>query len=250
MRFAGKTAVITGGGDGIGLTFAEALAREGAAIGILDLDAGRGQAAARAIIDAGGRAVASVCDVADEAMVDHGVGQVTEALGGPDILINCAARHLSFYNQPCTVLPRAHWRQMLDVNVVGIVNCAASCRPGMAARGGGVVINISSIASITLAGPYGVSKLAVRGLTVALAQELAVDNIRVCGIAPGLVDSPAAAADVNPAHAARLVEQMQLIKRPGRMEDLIGTLFYLCSDDAGFVTGETIVVGGGYPLRA
>jgi NAD(P)-dependent dehydrogenase (short-subunit alcohol dehydrogenase family) len=108
---------------------------------------------------------------------------------------------------------------------------------------------MSSIASFNLTSPYGVSKLAVRGLTVALAHELAADGIRVCGIAPGLVDSPSAVADVAPESARKLIEEMQLIKRPGQMADLIGALFYFCSTAASFVTGETLIVGGGFPLR-
>lgn len=249
MKFEGKVAVITGGGQGIGQTFGEALAREGAAVAVLDVDESRGAAAAAGIRALGGRAHFEACDVADEDAVDRAVAGVVAAMGGVDILINGAAKHLTFYNQPPTKLPRDHWRLMLEVNVVGIVNCSAACREPMRARGGGVIVNMSSIASFVLAGAYGVSKLAVRGLTVSLAQELAADGIRVCGIAPGMVDSPAATAGVPSDYANRLVNEHQLIKRPGRVQDLVGALFYLCSEDASFVTGETLIVGGGFPLR-
>jgi NAD(P)-dependent dehydrogenase (short-subunit alcohol dehydrogenase family) len=79
---------------------------------------------------------------------------------------------------------------------------------------------------------------------------MAADGIRVCGIAPGMVDSPSATAGVSNALSSRLVNELQLIKRPGRMQDLVQAMFYLCSDDASFVTGETLSVSGGYPLRA
>jgi NAD(P)-dependent dehydrogenase (short-subunit alcohol dehydrogenase family) len=248
-KFAGRTAFITGSGQGIGYAFAEALLAEGAAVGVLDIDVERGEAAVKTLSASGGKVGFAGCDVADESNVNAAVAKLAGIIGDADILINCAARHLSFYSQPCTQLPRDHWRLMLEVNVIGIVNCAAACRDGMRRRGGGVVINISSIASFMLNGAYGVSKLAVRGLTVALAQEFAADGIRVCGIAPGLVDSPSAVADVAPELVRKLVEEVQLIKRPGKMTDLVGALFYLCSHEAGFVTGETLIVGGGFPLR-
>jgi 3-oxoacyl-[acyl-carrier protein] reductase len=249
MRFEGKVAIITGGGQGMGRTFGEALIAEGASVGILDINPEVGEEAAAALRALGGKAHYAACDVADEASVDKAVAEVVAALGGVDILINCAAKHLTFYNRPPTVLPREHWRLLLEVNVIGIVNCAAACRSAMAARGGGVIVNLSSIASFALTGAYGVSKLAVRGLTVALAQEFAADGIRVCGMAPGLVDTPSATADIPEAYVNQLVNERQLIKRLGRVEDLTRTLFFLCSEDAAFITGETLIVGGGYPLR-
>jgi NAD(P)-dependent dehydrogenase (short-subunit alcohol dehydrogenase family) len=250
MRFEGKVAVITGGAGGIGLAFGLALVREGAAVAILDLDEAAGAEAVAQVEAAGGRVMFRPCDVTDEAQVDRAAADVIAGFGGIDILIPCAAKHLAFYNQAPTKLPREHWRLMLDVNIVGVVNCAAACRDSMRERGGGVILNISSIASIMLAGAYGVSKLAVRGLTVSLAKELAADNIRVVGVAPGWVDSPAAIGGVAADYVQDLIQNQQLIKRPGRMEDIVKAMLYLCSDDASFVTGETIVVGGGFPLRA
>lgn len=233
----------------MGRTFGAALAKEGAAVGILDIDGALAADAAAALTATGAKAHAVQCDVADEAAVLDAVASTSAALGGVDILINCAAKHLTYYNRPPTVLPREAWRELLEVNVVGIVNCAGACRGSMRERGGGVIINLSSIASFALTGAYGVSKLAVRGLTVALAQEFAADGIRVCGVAPGLVDTPSAMADVPEAYARQLVQERQLIKRPGKVDDLVSTLFFLCSEDASFITGETLIVGGGFPLR-
>ncbi|MDP1632545.1 MAG: SDR family oxidoreductase [Caulobacter sp.] len=250
MRFEGKVAVITGGAQGMGRTFGEALVREGALVGILDIDPVAGAEAAAALREIGGQAHFATCDVADENSVDLAVADVVSALGGVDFLVNCAAKHLTYYNRPPTVLPRDDWRVLLEVNVIGIVNCAAACRPSMQSRGGGVIINLSSIASFALNGAYGISKLAVRGLTVALAQEFAIDSVRVCGIAPGLVDTPSAISDIPADYANMLIHERQLVKRLGRVQDLVGALFFLCSEDAAFVTGETLIVGGGYPLRA
>lgn len=249
MDYAGKVAVISGGARGIGLAFGAALAQRGCAVALLDMDEDAGAEALAQVEAVGGQAVFLACDVTDEAAVDRAAAQTVATFGGIDILIPCAAKHLAFYNQPPTRLPRDHWRLMLDVNIVGVVNCAAACRDSMRDRGGGVVLNISSIASFALVGAYGISKLAVGGLTVALAQELAADNIRVVGIAPGFMDSPSAVAGVAKDYAADLINNRQLIKRQGRVDDLTKAMLYLCSDEASFITGETIIVGGGYPLR-
>jgi len=249
MKFDGKVVAITGGGQGIGLGFALALIGEEAAVAILDIDEARAAEAARTLQAAGGKAMSAACDVADEAQVQAAIDAVVADMGGVDILINCAAKHLMEFNAPPLSLPREKWRQMLDVNVTGIVNCAAAARASMRERGGGVILNIASIAGFVATSSYGISKLAVRGLTVALANELAGDNIRVCCIAPGIVDSDAAMTDVPQAIIDEFIQQRQLIKRQGRVEDLVKAMLYLCSDDASFVTGETLIVGGGFPLR-
>lgn len=254
MRFKNKVAFITGGGTGIGEVMARGLSAEGAAVVLADIDLNAAQTAAKLIESKGGRAFAVECDVADETRVEAAVSEAAGEFGGIDILINNAARHLLEYNAPLTELPRNKWREMLDVNVVGIVNCAASCRPFMKARGGGVIVNISSIASLLIdtqfgMTPYGVSKLAVRALVVGLAREFAADNIRVYGIAPGPVESQAILNDESASMLDAFVKGNQLIKRRGQMTDLVGALKFFCSDDASFITGETLVVGGGFPLR-
>jgi 3-oxoacyl-[acyl-carrier protein] reductase len=249
MRFLEKVAFITGGGRGIGEVYAKALAAEGAAVALADLDVPAAERVAAEIEDLGGRAVGVRCDVADEASVSTAVADVVDRLGGVDILINNAGKHLMEYNTPITELPRDKWRLMLEVNVIGIVNCSAACRSSMRARGGGVIVNQSSISGFNVTTPYGVSKLAVRGLTTALAHELAPDHIRVYAIAPGLVDSPSAMEDLPPATIEDLINRQQLIKRQGRMKDLVGAVLFFCSEDASFITGETLIIGGGNPLR-
>ncbi|EUA56402.1 short chain dehydrogenase family protein [Mycobacterium xenopi 4042] len=102
------------------------------------------------------------CDVADEQQVDAAVGLAIQQLGGIDILINNAGRHLTKYNQPFSVLSRDDIRELFEVNVIGVINCTLACRDSMRERGGGVVLNISSMAGFMNVSPYGVSKLAVR----------------------------------------------------------------------------------------
>jgi 3-oxoacyl-[acyl-carrier protein] reductase len=256
--FTGKIAFITGAATGIGRTFARELAARGAAVAIADINGEAAEATARDIRGIGGRAVAVCCDVGDEEQVQAAVDQVATELGGISILINNAARHFAAWSRPVTELPRDKWRQLLDTNVIGVINCAAACRAHMRKQGHGVVLNMSSIAGYMplpefgFTSTYAVTKLAVRGLTVALAAELADDNIRVVGLAPGGTASEGAIAEQSTPegqqHFRRLVEH-QLIKRAGTMEDLVGPMLFLCSDLAGMVTGETLIVGGGFPLR-
>ena len=168
--------------------------------------------------------------------------------GGIDILINNAGKHLTKYNQPFSVLERDELRALFDVNVIGVVNCSVAARPSMAARGGGTIVNISSMASYLSGTPYSVSKLAVRGLTIAFAQEFAPDHIRVNGIAPGLMATENAMDDLPQELVDQFVNQLQLVPRLGQMDDIVRALLFLCSEDSSFVTGETLKVTGGYPL--
>ena len=244
MRFDGKIALITGAGAGIGKEYARALAAEGAAVVIADIDGAVGESAAKEIIAAGGRARAVQTDVASDEDVQGTVAETTRAFGGVDILVNNAGLHLLEYGVPCTTLGADKWRRLLDVNLTGPLHLAAACRSSMQQRGGGVIVNQSSTASFTPTGAYGVSKLALNALTVALAAEFGEDNIRVVGIAPTLVDSPAALAAL-PEEMQQSVINSQALKRMGLMTDLAAALVFLCSDEAAFITGQTFRVDGG-----
>jgi 3-oxoacyl-[acyl-carrier protein] reductase len=249
MRFSGKTAVITGGAIGFGRAFARALVGEGASAAIVDIDATMAEQTAAELTAQGARVIAVPCDVAYEQQVDTAIGVVIEKLGGVDVLINNAGRHLMKYNQPFGVLSRSDIRGLFDVNVMGVINCTLACRDSMRQRGGGVVLNISSMAGFMNISPYGVSKLAVRGLTVAFASELSSDRIRVNGIAPGLMNTENALADLPHALVDDIVRERQLVHRLGTMDDVVSAMLYLCSDEASFITGETLKVSGGYPLN-
>ena len=133
--------------------------------------------------------------------------------------------------------------------MIGIVNCAEFFAPLLRSRGGGVIVNISSIAGYRGTTPYAISKLAVRGLTVGLAEELAADGIRVCSLTPGLMASPQALKELPAELIDEFVNTNQLIKRQGEMDDLVGALFFFCSDEAKFITGDTLMVTGGHPLQ-
>lgn len=248
MSFSGKVVFITGGAIGFGRAFARAFASQGAATVIADINDKQAEETAAALRESGAAAMAVHCDVAREAEVDSAVREVIAELGGVDILINNAGLHLLKYNQPFSRLGRADLRRLLDVNVVGIVNCTLACNESMRERGGGAVVNISSISSYLATTPYGISKLAVRGLTVALAIELADAHIRVNAVAPGLTASESALAELPQDMVDDFVGNRQLVHRLGAMEDVVSATLFLCSEQAGFITGETLRVSGGYPL--
>lgn len=249
MSFQDRTAVITGGAIGFGRAFARALVSEGACVAIADIDTETAQRTAAELVSAGGQAIAVHCDVADADQVDAAVATTVGRFGGVDILINNAGRHLTKYNRPFGELSRNDIRGLFDVNVIGVVNATLACRDSMRARGGGVVLNISSMAGYMTATPYGVSKLAVRGLTVAFATELAPDRIRVNAIAPGLMNTENALADLPRSLIDEFVYERQLVHRLGTMGDVVSAMLFLCSEEATFITGETLKVSGGYPLN-
>ena len=248
MRYQDKVVFITGGAIGFGRAFARAFAAEGASVVIADIDTNRAEETVVELEAAGARALAVNCDVAKEAEVDQAVASVATHFGGIDILFNNAGLHLMKYNQPFSKLGRDEFRRLLDVNVVGIVNCTLACQPSMRDRGGGSVISISSVASNLSLSPYGVSKLAVRGLTVALATELAPDRIRVNAISPGFMATENAMADIPQDIIEDQINKRQLVHRLGSMEDIVAAALFLCSEEAGFITGETLRVSGGFPL--
>jgi NAD(P)-dependent dehydrogenase (short-subunit alcohol dehydrogenase family) len=253
--FADKVVVVTGGGAGIGRIYAHRFAAEGAAIVIADLDDVAAEKVVGELAADGRRGIAHVMDVTDVDAAAAMVERATSELGGVDLLVNNAGIHLDHAQLPFTLEAVPKWRAVLDVNVIGALICAAACRPAMAARGGGAIVNMSSMAAYGGSGAYGVSKLALNSLTVSLAAELAADGIRVNGIAPGLVDSEAAIEWWNDASRAGMegIDQMligqQMIKRQGTMHDLADMCLFLCSDAASFVTGQTILVDGGFTKK-
>jgi 3-oxoacyl-[acyl-carrier protein] reductase len=251
-RFEDKVVVITGGGAGIGRTYAHRFAAEGAAVVIGDFDPAAGDRVVQQLQSTGARALTVEMDVTDEESVDRMAATAVEHLGGIDLLVNNAGVHLQHAQLPYTRDALPEWRRVIDVNVVGALVCSIACRASMAERGGGAIVNHSSMAAYMGGGAYGVSKLALNALTVSLAGELGPDGIRVNGIAPGLVDSEAAVEWMNDPTRAGIEGALvggQLVKRLGRMDDLADMALFLCSDEASFVTGQTILVDGGFTKK-
>jgi 3-oxoacyl-[acyl-carrier protein] reductase len=245
---AGKVAFVTGAARGFGLGFCHGLAAQGAAVAVVDIDAGAAEEAAQGLKAKGMTAMAVAADVSDRASVGAAVAAAAETFGGIDILVNNAGRHLTRYNRPFSEMPEEDLRDLFDVNVFGVIYCTTACSPYMKERGGGVVVNIGSTAAHNCPTPYGVSKLAVRGLTLAFAQELAPLHIRVNTISPGLIGTESALADLPAEMIEQFVNNLQLVRRLGSADDIVNALLYLCSDQASFVNGQTLSVNGGYPL--
>jgi NAD(P)-dependent dehydrogenase (short-subunit alcohol dehydrogenase family) len=247
MRFRGKVALVTGAAQGIGREYARGFGAEGAAVALVDLNGAGLKETERMLGESGARAVSFEVDVTDESAVARMASAAADRLGRIDFLINNAGLHLEDYNET-TRLDVSRWRRILDVNVVGPMLCAKHCRAALAASGAGAIVNQSSMAAYLAGGAYAISKLALNGLTVSLARELAPDRIRVNGIAPGLVASDAAMAGLEPALKQRVLSG-QLVQRLGRIEDVVSMVQYLCSEEASFINGQTFLVDGGSVLH-
>jgi NAD(P)-dependent dehydrogenase (short-subunit alcohol dehydrogenase family) len=221
---------------------------------VADLDPVAGDRMVRELEQAGHTGLSFAMDVRDPDTAARLAESAVEGFGGIDVLVNNAGIHLDHAQLPFTLEAVPRWRDVLDVNVIGALVCSAACHDGMKARGGGSIVNISSMAAYGAGGAYAVSKLALNSLTVSLAAAYGDDGIRVNGIAPGLVDSEAAVQWwSDPARSGMNIQEMlingQAIKRQGRMEDLADMALFLCSDQASFVTGQTILVDGGHTKK-
>jgi 3-oxoacyl-[acyl-carrier protein] reductase len=243
----GKVAVITGGGRGFGKAFGAALAARGAHVVLADIDADAAKEAAAEITADGGSASGAACDVADEVGVAAMIDEVTANHGGIDILVNNAGLHSAAYNKPSADIGIAGLRRLFDVNVIGVYICSLAARAAMAGRDGAAVVNISSSAAYANRAAYGVSKLAVRGVTAQLAREFAADGIRVNAIAPGLIFTDTIRAELGRDEVTRVMGQ-QILPREGEEGDIVDALLFLVSPAASFVTGETLRVSGGFAL--
>jgi NAD(P)-dependent dehydrogenase (short-subunit alcohol dehydrogenase family) len=246
-RLTGHVAVVTGGAVGLGAAIAIGLAHDGASVAILDLDGYGAAAMADGLAGRGGAAWGGWCDVADQTSVEAAFATVETTVGPTSILVNNAGLYEGFTDGFAGLDPAARER-LFAVNVHGVVGCTMAAAAQMRTRRGGAVVNIASEAGFHCRTPYGVSKLAVRGITVALATELASDGIRVNAVAPGLVGTEHALAHVGEARARERVERLQLIGRPGEVDDVVDAVRFLVSDRASFVTGETLRVSGGAGL--
>lgn len=243
-------ALITGAGAGLGEALADSFGRDGVRVVVTDIDADAARHVAAALnARAPGSALPIGLDVTDAGAFEGAIALVEGTYGRLDHLINNAGLHLSAYSRPIAELDREQLRAIIDVNILGVVHGTLAARRLLAAAGGNVV-NLSSIAAYGVAsyGMYGVTKLAVRGLTVAFAQDLAGDGIRVNAVAPGLIATDNAVRDLDAATFEDFVDSRQVLPRRGRPADVVDAIRFLCSDRASFVTGETLKVSGGYPL--
>lgn len=247
-RLVGRVAIVTGGGKGIGAHYCRALSSAGAAVGVADIDVQAAEATAEDIKANGSQAIAMQVDVADPESVTRMVRQVVDHFGRLDILVNNAALYTAVLpKRPFYELAPEDWDRVLAVNVKGLFLCSKAAFPHLRASGHGRIINISS--STAFSGTTGFlhyvsSKGAVIAFTRALAREVGEYGITVNAIAPGLTASATAVAVQDPSEFEARAES-RAIKRVEVPQDLVGTLVFLASDDAAFITGQTLVVDGG-----
>jgi len=250
----GRSAIVTGGGQGLGWEYAKRLLLAGASVAVVDV-VPAAVAAAADTLGRNGRAdrvLAHTCDVTDEEAVAAMVSRVTETWSGPLILINNAGGAM-LPSQPMESFSRAEWDHVLGVNLTGAWLCAKAIVPAMRTEGYGKIINISSTMvskgwPIGLA-PYIAAKAGVVGLTRALAKELGPDGIRVNAIAPGYVPVSTKKTVHKPEAAIALRERIageQCLPRTQVPEDLCGPIEFLSSAESDFVTGQVINVDGGW----
>jgi NAD(P)-dependent dehydrogenase (short-subunit alcohol dehydrogenase family) len=245
-RLDGRVAVITGGGRGIGLATAEALAANGAAVLLADRDANLLPAAAERVRRTGARCEAVVCDVREEASVMAMAEAVRREFGKVHVLVNSAGTAI---RKNVVDFSLDEWRIVVETNLTGTFLPVKYLVPLMRGHGWGRIINLSSImghVSTTGRGVYSATKHGVLGLTKALAQELVGEGITVNAISPGFVATELTAPlRANPERNAELMAATPM-KRWGMPEEIASLALYLCSDGAAFMTGTDVLADGGW----
>jgi NAD(P)-dependent dehydrogenase (short-subunit alcohol dehydrogenase family) len=253
FRLDGKVAIVTGAGgrgNSIGRAYALGLAAAGASVVVADLNAEGAQAVADEIIASGGKAVGVQVDVADEDSTLALAAAANTAFGGVDILVNNAALMVDVSYDSIDTVSIEAWNKAFAVNVNGAMLCARAVAPSMRERGGGRIVNQSSGGAFPATSLYGITKLALVGLTTALAKQYGKDQISCNAIAPGNVMSDAGKMLVPDDSPFIQFLQATCAGRPrGEPDELVGTLLLLCSDAGAWITGQTINVDGGWVLR-
>jgi NAD(P)-dependent dehydrogenase (short-subunit alcohol dehydrogenase family) len=250
-RFVGKVAIVTGSAGGIGRATALRFAAEGAAVGIADINAAGAEEVADAVRAAGGQAIPLVVDVADEPAVEAMVARTVEAFGGLDVLHNNAAllsRHILDQDGELGQFDVGIFDKTMAVNVLGPMFACKHSIPHMLARGGGAIVNTVSTAAMRGMEQlpiYGMSKAALDAFTRFMAVQYGKRNIRCNSVAPGAIATGATAGYQNEERRQRRLQDL-LTPRVGRPDDIAATAVFLASDDASYITGQTISVDGGW----
>jgi len=240
---AGKVAVVTGAARGIGLAVVRKFLEQGCRVALLDIDKETLVRTAGALDQSSTLAIN--CDVADPKQVADSVGRVARHFGRIDSLVNNAG--IAVF-KPLLETTFEEWSRVLDVNLSGPFLCTQACAPVMLKTGGGSIVNITSISGLrasALRVAYGTSKAALDHLTRQQAAELGNLGIRVNAVAPGPVDT-AMAKQVHTADIRADYHDHMPLNRYGLEEELAEAIYYLCSDAASYVNGQTLAVDGGF----
>lgn len=253
FRLDNKIAIVTGAGgrgNSIGRAYAMGLSNAGASVVVADLNEEGAKAVAQEIEAAGGKAIGVHVDVADEASTLAMGAAAIEAFGGIDILVNNAALMVDVSYDNCETISMDAWNKAFAVNLNGALLCARACLPSMRERGGGRIINQASGGAFPATGLYGISKIALVGLTTTLAKQFGKEKITCNAIAPGNVKSDAGKMLVpDDSPFIKFLEATVATKPRGDPDELVGTLLLLCSKAGEWITGQTIHVDGGWIMR-
>jgi NAD(P)-dependent dehydrogenase (short-subunit alcohol dehydrogenase family) len=247
-RLDGKVAIITGASRGIGEAMAKGFAARGAKVVVSSRKLADLEKVAGEINAAGGIAKAIDCHTGKLDNLGRLVKGTLDAFGRVDILINNAATNPLF--GPCIQADEKAWEKIFEVNLKGYFFLSKEVAQVMGDQGGGCIINVSSVAGLTPGmglGVYSISKAGVLMLTKVLAQEWASMKIRVNSIAPGIIDTKMSAVLIASPEIVEEAMRPLAIKRIGKPEDIVGAAIYLASDEASYMTGQTLIIdGGGY----
>lgn len=253
FRLDGKVAVVTGAGgrgNSIGRAYALGLAQAGASVVVADLNAEGAQKVTDEINASGGKALAVGVDITQPESVANMAKAAAQAFGGVDILVNNAALMAELTHTSAVDIPIDEWNRIMNVNLTGALNCAQAIVPLMRQRGGGKIVNQVSGGAFPAVSVYGVSKLALLGLTTTLARQLGREKINVNAIAPGNTTSDAGrqlTPDDSP--FIKFLEMTVAMRVRGAPDELVGTLLLLCSSAGDWITGQVLHVDGGWVIR-
>ena len=258
MKLQSRAAIVTGGGHGIGRAIALRFAAEGCALTLAGTGRERLEATARELRESGARVLTSLTDVADEPAVERMTAATIGEFGRLDILVNNAG--IAGPTSSVADMAREEWDRTLAVNLTGALLCAKHALPHMIARGGGRILNITSVAGFIgypLRSAYAASKWGMIGLTQSLALEAGSHGITVNAIAPGstrgermsrVIRTRAQAMGKSEAEVEREYLDPTALKRMVDEEDVAAMALFLASDEARNITGETISVSGGFRI--
>jgi 3-oxoacyl-[acyl-carrier protein] reductase len=256
MRLEGRITIVTGGSSGFGRATAERFAEEGARIVVVDLDEEGGDETCRRVAAAGSEAELVVGDVSTLSVAVHAVERAVARFGGLDVLVNNAGIAQSEQRDTWNATEDS-WDRVIRVNLRSVYACSKAAIAVMLERGRGSVVNVASIAASVCVGgsAYAATKGAILSYTRHVARELADRGVRVNCVSPGFMRTPMSTgerAGLSPqeqdARIAAFGERVPM-HRAGSVDDIANAILYLASDEAAYVTGQEIVVDGGYLVR-